>query len=529
MSSVQKLRCAVYTRKSSEEGLDQAFNSLDAQREACVAFIRSQASLGWRIVADPYDDGGISGGTMERPALKRLLQHIRERRIDVIVVYKIDRLTRSLMDFARMVEIFDQHSVSFVSVTQQFNTTTSMGRLTLNVLLSFAQFEREVTAERIRDKVAASKKKGMWMGGPVPLGYKAVDRKLAIDPEAAGIVGKIFDCYLELRSVPALIEQWPSDGAMGLPPSRGKLYHLLSNPIYIGKVRHKGVVHDGEQPPLVDAETFDRVQELLAEQAQSPKVKAVSQDGGSGLLTGLLFDADGCRLTPVHASSHGKRYRYYVSDHRNRNQTIKSRGLRIPTNHLEETVELKLQQLLGDGSRLMPLIDAYPVASDVMATLGAARRLSQHLPTLSHPEKRSLMRSVFRRIVLGDKMLVIELDGAGLMQIITDHACERGLDNRCDSHPTASMNDAPAIVLNFPLAFKTRGVESRIVVDGRSPSQVDKTLVDGIALAHACLKALTDGSSKGISEVAADRCMDASDVSRILPLAFLALLICAES
>ena len=203
----KKLRCAVYTRKSTEEGLDQEFNSLDAQREACVAFVASQAGMGWRLVADHYDDGGISGGTMERPALQRLLQDIRDRKVDVVVVYKIDRLTRSLMDFSKIVEVFDANDVSFVSVTQQFNTTTSMGRLTLNVLLSFAQFEREVTAERIRDKIAASRKKGIWMGGTVPMGYRAVDRKLVIDPEAAIKVRGIFSRYLELKSVPLLADE----------------------------------------------------------------------------------------------------------------------------------------------------------------------------------------------------------------------------------------------------------------------------------------------------------------------------------
>jgi site-specific DNA recombinase len=260
MSAIKKLQCAVYTRKSSEEGLNQTFNSLDAQREACEAYIASQASLGWRLVPEHYDDGGISGGTLERPGIQRLLHQIREGRINVIVVYKIDRLTRSLMDFAKLVEIFDGHAVSFVSVTQQFNTTTSMGRLTLNVLLSFAQFEREVTAERIRDKVAASKKKGMWMGGVVPYGYRAQDRKLVIDDKSAAAVQGIFDRYLVLRSVPALVLELNEErvrenvdpNGLGAPKvpryphSRGKIYHLLSNPVYVGKIRHKGELHDGE-------------------------------------------------------------------------------------------------------------------------------------------------------------------------------------------------------------------------------------------------------------------------------------------
>ena len=253
-TSSPNYRCAVYTRKSTDEGLDQAFNSLDAQRDACVAYIASQGGLRWILVPDRYDDGGISGGTMERPALQRLLEDIRQRRVDVVVVYKIDRLTRSLLDFSKMVEIFDAAGASFVAVTQQFNTTTSMGRLTLNVLLSFAQFEREVTAERIRDKIAASKSKGMWMGGTVPLGYRAENRRLVIDEEEARTVRHLFDRYLELKSVPALAKEAFATGLSrraakegiqrGKPFGRGNLYHLLSNPIYIGKVRHRNSLHE---------------------------------------------------------------------------------------------------------------------------------------------------------------------------------------------------------------------------------------------------------------------------------------------
>ena len=273
------LRCAVYTRKSTEEGLDQEFNSLDAQREACVAYIASQIGLGWKLVPDHYDDGGISGGTMERPALQRLLQDIRDRRVDVVVVYKIDRLTRSLTDFSKIVEVFDASGVSFVSVTQQFNTTTSMGRLTLNVLLSFAQFEREVTAERIRDKIAASKKKGMWMGGVVPLGYRVENRKLIIEEAEAKTVRHLFDRYLKLKSVRALADEAEATGlrgriakgstptATGKPFGRGNLYHLLSNPMYIGKIRHRDLIHDGEHLPIIDAALFAKAQALLAAQA----------------------------------------------------------------------------------------------------------------------------------------------------------------------------------------------------------------------------------------------------------------------
>ena len=290
-TSSERLRCAVYTRKSTEEGLEQEFNSLDAQREACEAYILSQASLGWKLVVDRYDDGGISGGTLERPALQRVLQDIRDRKVDVVVVYKIDRLTRSLGDFSKIVEVFDVAGASFVSVTQQFNTTTSMGRLTLNVLLSFAQFEREVTAERIRDKIAASKKKGMWMGGSVPLGYRVEARKLIVDEHEASIVRYLFDRYLELKSVRGLAAEasargftvrpgrrGPGEGAT-LVFGRGHLHHLLSNPIYIGSVRHKTQVYAREHQVIVEADTFAAAQLLLTTQA--PRRRSTYQPVGS--------------------------------------------------------------------------------------------------------------------------------------------------------------------------------------------------------------------------------------------------------
>src|SRR6202007_2775643 len=269
-------RCAIYTRKSSEEGLEQDFNSLQAQREACEAFIKSQASEGWKLIKTAYDDGGISGGTMERPALQRLLADIGEGLVDVVVVYKVDRLTRSLADFAKMVEVFDAHGVSFVAVTQQFNTTTSMGRLTLNVLLSFAQFEREVTGERIRDKIAASKRKGMWMGGVVPLGYDVRDRRMVIDEREAETVRDIFRGSLELGCVRLLKEDLDYRGVIskrrtsktgvesgGHSCSRGALYALLSNPIYVGEIRHKKLRHPGQHQAIVDRAIWERTQQQL--------------------------------------------------------------------------------------------------------------------------------------------------------------------------------------------------------------------------------------------------------------------------
>lgn len=328
MAKAPTLRCAIYTRKSSEEGLDQAFNSLDAQREAGEAYIKSQASEGWRVMSNLYDDGGFSGGNMERPGLKRLLDDIEGGRIDVVVVYKIDRLTRSLADFARIVERFDAQSVSFVSVTQSFNTTSSMGRLTLNVLLSFAQFEREVTGERIRDKIAASKAKGMWMGGTLMLGYNAPQpgsRKLQVNETEAATVRHIFTRYLALGSVHSLqrelIEQeiyskirvTASGRTMGgLPFSRGALFHLLKNRTYLGQIPHKGKFHKGEHQSILPADLFDRVQAKLAENSrrrQTAQRKAVKAS-----LTGKLFDASGSSMTPSFSKGRNdKLYRYYVS------------------------------------------------------------------------------------------------------------------------------------------------------------------------------------------------------------------------
>jgi len=283
VTTPSRIRCAVYTRKSSEEGLEQSFNSLHAQREACESYILSQRHEGWQLIPTGYDDGGFSGGTMERPALKKLMADIAAKRIDTVVVYKVDRLTRSLMDFARIVEQFDKQGISFVSVTQQFNTTTSMGRLTLNVLLSFAQFEREVTGERIRDKIAASKKKGMWMGGVVPIGYDLQDRHLLLHPEDAEQVRNIYRLYIEAGSVYKLQQVLEQKGIRskkrvsrtgrasgGLPISRGALYELLQNRIYLGEITHKGISYPGKQPAIIDQKLWDQVQDQLKANLQAP-------------------------------------------------------------------------------------------------------------------------------------------------------------------------------------------------------------------------------------------------------------------
>ena len=306
-------RCAIYTRKSTEHNLDLAFNSLDAQREACEAYIKSQAHEGWRASPGSYDDGGLSGASLDRPALQTQLDAIRARRIDIVVVYKVDRLTRSLADFAKLVELFDAHGVSFVSVTQSFNTTSSMGRLTLNVLLSFAQFEREVIGERVRDKIAASKRKGIWVGGATPLGYRSSNKTLAVVPAEADAVRTIFDRYLALKSVCALVADLEQLGITARGGNRfgvGGLAHLLRNRFYIGEVVYRGEIFPGPQEPIVDRAVFDAVQAGLDAQAVARTHRRAES---AGLLTARLFDERGNRLTPSHSNKKGLRYRYYVS------------------------------------------------------------------------------------------------------------------------------------------------------------------------------------------------------------------------
>jgi site-specific DNA recombinase len=365
-ASVKPVRCAIYTRVSTDHGLDQEFNSLDAQYEAASAYIKSQAHAGWTLIRSRYDDGGYSGGSTDRPDLQKLLDDIRSRKIDVIVVYKVDRLTRSLADFAKLVELFDAHGVSFVSVTQQFNTTTSMGRLTLNVLLSFAQFEREVTSERIRDKIAASKRKGLWVGGTLPLGYEMKDGKIAIVEAEAELVRSIFRRYFELGSVNELLRDLRernirtktrqlSTGATrgGIPFGRGALYYLLGNHFYIGEVKYRNEILPGEQPPIMDRALFEAIrQKSLAQWSH----RTIMRNKSDYLLTGLVFDDAGHRMVPTHATKAGVRYRYYVSTpflHGEAKTASAGSVSRIPAADIEDIVVKFLKEHLvakQDGS-----------------------------------------------------------------------------------------------------------------------------------------------------------------------------------
>jgi len=360
--STKPVRCAIYTRVSTEHGLEQDFNSLDAQHDAAQAYIRSQAHAGWILIRPRYDDGGYSGGSTERPALQRLLADVRTGKVDIIVVYKVDRLTRSLADFAKLVELFDRHGVSFVSVTQQFNTTTSMGRLTLNVLLSFAQFEREVTSERIRDKIAASKRKGLWVGGMAPLGYETKDRKIVVVEEEAERVRTIFRSYLKLGSLNRLMANLRERGIVtkvrslksgrtigGIPFTRGPLAHLLRNRFYIGEVAFKGEVFPGEQPAILDRDLFDAVQSRLSEQLNNHTAARAKSEA---LLIGRIYDDHGNRMSPSHARKQGIRYRYYVSSSLLHGRAGRAGSVRrVPAAEVEALVARAVREHLKDSTQ----------------------------------------------------------------------------------------------------------------------------------------------------------------------------------
>jgi site-specific DNA recombinase len=387
VANISIKRCAIYTRKSSEEGLEQDYNSLHAQREACEAYIRSQAGEGWRLVKTAYDDGGFSGGTMERPAVQQLMTDIRDGKIDVVVVYKVDRLTRSLADFARMVELFDANRASFVAVTQQFNTTTSMGRLTLNVLLSFAQFEREVIGERIRDKVAASKRKGMWMGGTLPIGYDLRERKLVVNESEANTVRHIFERYLELRSVRLLKKDLDRRGIVsaakssrkgnirgGKSFSRGALYSLLSNPVYVGEIRHKKERYPGQHKAIVSRKLWERVQEQLRSRTVRSGDGRKTEAIGSPL-AGKLFDEGGEPLYVQGAAKGQRRYRYYVSKKLVKGEAQDAkRGWRLPAPEIERMVSRAALAMLSDRAAIAFALDQSGVDADKLESIFKSAR-----------------------------------------------------------------------------------------------------------------------------------------------------------
>jgi site-specific DNA recombinase len=510
-------RCAIYTRKSSEEGLEQDFNSLHAQREACEAFIKSQATEGWRLVKTAYDDGGFSGGTMERPALQRLLADICERVIDVVVVYKVDRLTRSLADFAKMVELFDAQAVSFVAVTQQFNTTSSMGRLTLNVLLSFAQFEREVTGERIRDKIAASKRKGMWMGGTVALGYDVSDHRLVINPAEAETVKGIFQRYLELRSVRLLKDDLDRRGIIskirlsrngnrsgGKAFSRGALYELLSNPVYIGEIRHRKERHPGQHEPIMERELWERAQRQLRDQAA--RCRAHATKAGPSPLAGKLYAEDGECLYVAGAAKGERRYRYYVSRRLVTSSANKVRnGWRLSGPEIERAVAVAARQLLNDHAAISASACNLGVgAGDIPAVLGAASEWSGRLQ--SEADSAAALSALVDKVNLKPGGIELSIN----LPLPVD-----------GTHGAAAML---LITRFFAMRMKRRGVEMRLIIGGADapPRKPDAALLKAIARAHRWFEELISARATSLAAIASREGVTDRYVGRLIRLAFLA-------
>ena len=511
-------RCAIYTRKSSEEGLEQDYNSLHAQREACEAFITSQAGEGWKLIKTAYDDGGFSGGTIERPALQQLLAKIREGMIDVVVVYKVDRLTRSLADFARMVELFDAHGVSFVAVTQQFNTTTSMGRLTLNVLLSFAQFEREVIGERIRDKVAASKRKGIWMGGSVPIGYDVRERKLLVNESEAKTVQHIFERYLELGGVRLLKKDLDSRGVVSAtkvsrkgntrgskPFSRGALYNLLSNPIYVGEIRHRNERHPGQHEAIVGRELWERVQQQLrsraVRQGEGRKTEAPRSP-----LAGKLFDESGEPLYVQGAAKGQRRYRYYVSRRLVRGESKDSeQAWRISAPEIEQTISAAAREILSDRAAIaLALEESGTDPNRLKPVLESAQMWIEKLQ--SDTEAASALSELTERVELSREGFRVSLK----LPLLPPETGSRA--------PTDYLSLKKLLLLQV----KRRGVEMRMVLEGNStPSRIDLPLLKAVARARRWSQDLIAGRIQSVDELAKRERLDGRSLRRLLQLGFL--------
>jgi DNA invertase Pin-like site-specific DNA recombinase len=528
--------CAIYTRKSSEEGLEQSFNSLDAQREACEAFIASQRHEGWRAMPTRYDDGGYSGGTIERPALKRLLDDIAANKINVIVVYKVDRLTRSLADFAKIVEALDGHGVSFVSVTQQFNTTTSMGRLTLNVLLSFAQFEREVTGERIRDKIAASKRKGIWMGGPVPIGYDLAARKLVPNTKEAALVCKIFSLYLELGCVSRLAVRlarekirskvWITKAGIRLGGNafaRGALYDLLQNRLYIGEIRHRDQWYAGEHQGIVPRKLWDDVQARMS--GNRKKRHDHIRERSSSLLTGLLVDANGHRYTPSFTFKKRRRYRYYVSQLAIKNPATKSLGpIRLPAREIESRITERLLSFLKSDAEVFDRLGASaesPAASGQL--VAAARKLALRWPALRSEQLRDLLASFLRRIIVQENNIEVLISRAELRQVL-----EKGEDFVPTSldRPHKSVHPDDLICLTIDAKLKRSGGEVHLVVpphSGGAPSpQPNPSLMKAVARARSWYERVLEGKSSNQRSLTLHAGLTRRYIGKVFGCAFLA-------
>jgi DNA invertase Pin-like site-specific DNA recombinase len=515
-SQAKETRCAIYTRVSTDHGLEQDFNSLDAQREACAAFVKSQMHEGWTLVRDHYDDGGFSGGSLDRPALIRLLADIEARKIDTVVVYKVDRLTRSLTGFARLIELFEESGVNFVSVTQSFNTTTSMGRLTLNVLLSFAQFEREVAGERIRDKVAASKKKGIWVGGVVPLGYRLDGRKLAIHEAEAATVRMIFERYLHLGGLTPLLTELHKGGVTtrqrvlstgktvgGIPLRGGALGYLLKNRMYIGELNHLGQSYPGEHPPIVDRELFDAVQAKLVDNRATAHHR---QAASEALLIGRIFDNRGNRMTPTHSRKNGARYRYYTSraladGRKDEAGTIAS----VPAPDVEALVLDAVRPFTSTVDGLFPLAEQAGQPAATHRSEMPAEPSSDGTSTSSQRSRHELIAASVDRVVIMPKSIEVHLN-------------------------ESIRSDRPEKVISIewtkPTNHRRRAVLAPHDVDGEDRRAIradaQANLVDAIARARTWVEEIVSGKIDGVEAIAARDGRSPRSIRMTLSLAFLA-------
>lgn len=499
---MNRVTCAIYTRKSSDEGLEREFNSLDAQREACEAFITSQKHAGWTAVRDLYDDGGLSGGTMERPALKRLLRDIDAGKVQIVVVYKVDRLTRSLADFAKIVDVLDSHGASFVSVTQQFNTTTSMGRLTLNMLLSFAQFEREIAGERIRDKIAASKAKGMWMGGSVPLGYDLRERKLIINDEEADVVRLIFERYIALGSVRQLRDELKArkittktriaaNGRRsgGKAFSRGALYQMLQNRLYRGEVAHRGNVYPGQHQGIISDELWQRVQTRIVDNRHNRKIGAYAEN--PSLLAGLIFDARGQPLTPTHANKQGKRYRYYVSNALLKGDESKSEAtFRLPAGEVETLVVDRIRSFFGSRSEVSAALAPYKLsAQHIDAVLARTSQWAESWLSMTPRESAERIRTLVQRVTIDVGQISIE--------ILTDQVV--GTERSLPEHEQRRAS----ISLDIFAELKRCGKGKRIVIHNGPTNEIHPGLVRLLREALRARETLLMDSAESLNAIEA--------------------------
>lgn len=513
------VRCAIYTRKSTEDGLEQEYNSLDAQYDACAAYALSQRHEGWTLISERYDDGGFSGGNMVRPGLNKLLADVGAGKVDIILLYKIDRLTRSLSDFARIVDVLDKAGASFVSITQSFNTTTSMGRLTLNMLLSFAQFEREVTGERIRDKIAASKRKGIWMGGPVPLGYDVIERKLVPNATEAQTVRHIMGRYLALGSVKALVDELARDGYRtkvqirtstgnkgGCPFRRGTLYHLLSNRVYVGEIVHKGVGYPGEHEPIVPTELWDQVQQALAARGQGGTSKHGTKH--PSLLAKLVRDGEGRLMTPSHTSKGNRRFRYYVT---RPDEVEGARAWRVNAHDLERIVCAELAALLSNAQAVCDLVGPADAQQTERAILHA-RNLAERIDAEQPQTKQEVIQSLLSGVKLNEGTIKIAID--------TDKLAET-----LEVDQNASPANSPYIITCEAVRVR-RGHELKLIIASSAPPKIaasrDEKLIGLLAEAQSAAELILSNPELSLAKIGAQQGKCRTRLGKLVALSCLA-------